>query len=79
METIEAGMNHLTPRERFITALERRPFSGRVPHFELVFYLTPLYSEPWNAVGAIAPGCSCPLCRLIHRYADFPEMLNCSR
>lgn len=33
-------MNHLNPRERFIAALERRPLSGRVPHFELVFYLT---------------------------------------
>jgi len=30
----------LQPRERFIAALERRPLSGRVPHFELVFYLT---------------------------------------
>lgn len=30
----------MTPRERFIAALERRPISGRVPHFELVFYLT---------------------------------------
>jgi len=29
-----------TPRERFIAALERRPLIGRVPHFELVFYLT---------------------------------------
>lgn len=29
-----------TPRERFIAALERRPLSGRVPHFELVFFLT---------------------------------------
>jgi len=29
-----------TPRERFIAALERRPLCGRVPHFELVFYLT---------------------------------------
>lgn len=33
-------MNSLSPRERFIAALERRPLSGRVPHFELVFYLT---------------------------------------
>lgn len=33
-------MNSLTPRERFITALERRPLTGRVPHFELVFFLT---------------------------------------
>ncbi|NOY81588.1 MAG: hypothetical protein GXP31_11375 [Kiritimatiellaeota bacterium] len=30
----------LTPRDRFIRALERRPPSGRVPHFELVFFLT---------------------------------------
>jgi len=30
----------VTPRERFIAALERRPISGRVPHFELVFFLT---------------------------------------
>ncbi len=30
----------MQPRERFIAALERRPLSGRVPHFELVFFLT---------------------------------------
>lgn len=30
----------MTSRERFITALERRPPVGRVPHFELVFFLT---------------------------------------
>ena len=30
----------MTPREKFIAALERRPVAGRVPHFELVFYLT---------------------------------------
>ena len=30
----------LTPRQRFIAALERRPLAGRVPHFELVFFLT---------------------------------------
>jgi len=30
----------VTPRERFIAALERRPLTGRVPHFELVFFLT---------------------------------------
>ena len=29
-----------TPRERFIAALEGRPLVGRVPHFELVFFLT---------------------------------------
>ncbi len=30
----------MTPRQRFITALERKPLEGRVPHFELVFFLT---------------------------------------
>ena len=30
----------MTPRNRFIAALERRPLTGRVPHFELVFFLT---------------------------------------
>lgn len=30
----------MTPRERFIAALERKPLAGRVPHFELVFFLT---------------------------------------
>jgi uroporphyrinogen decarboxylase len=30
----------MKPRERFIAALERRPLTGRVPHFELVFFLT---------------------------------------
>jgi uroporphyrinogen decarboxylase len=43
-EHVERTMNHqsvATPRDRFIAALERRPpTSGRVPHFELVFYLT---------------------------------------
>ena len=30
----------MTPHEKFITALEGRQPPGRVPHFELVFYLT---------------------------------------
>ncbi|MCC6446574.1 MAG: hypothetical protein IT210_24360 [Armatimonadetes bacterium] len=30
----------MTPRERFIAALNRQPLKGRVPHFELVFFLT---------------------------------------
>lgn len=30
----------MTPRDRFIAALERKPIIGRVPHFELVFFLT---------------------------------------
>lgn len=29
-----------TPRDRFTAALNRQPVTGRVPHFELVFYLT---------------------------------------
>ena len=40
----------MTPRERFIAALERRPLTGRVPHFELVFFLT------MEAFGKVAPG-----------------------
>jgi uroporphyrinogen decarboxylase len=30
----------MTPRERFAAALEHKPLAGRVPTFELVFYLT---------------------------------------
>jgi len=30
----------MTERERFMAALERKPITGRVPTFELVFYLT---------------------------------------
>jgi uroporphyrinogen decarboxylase len=33
-------VHRMTPRERFMAALERRPLAGRVPHFELVFFLT---------------------------------------
>ena len=29
-----------TPRQRFAAALDRQPIQGRVPHFELVFFLT---------------------------------------
>ncbi len=38
-----------TPRERFIAALERQPLTGRVPHFELVFFLT------MEALGRVHP------------------------
>lgn len=31
---------NFTPREKFTAALERRPIRGRVPHFELDFFLT---------------------------------------
>lgn len=30
----------MQPREKFMTALERKPLFGLVPHFELVFFLT---------------------------------------
>jgi len=30
----------MQPRDRFIAALERKPLTGLVPHFELVFFLT---------------------------------------
>lgn len=30
----------MTPKEKFIAALERQPITGLVPHFELVFFLT---------------------------------------
>jgi len=38
--TAPPAISPATPRERFIAALERRPLKGRVPHFELVFFLT---------------------------------------
>ena len=38
------------PRDRFIAALELRPLRGRVPHFELVFFLT------MEAFGKVCPG-----------------------
>jgi len=39
----------MTPRESFIAALERKPPKGRVPHFELEFFLT------MEAFGRIHP------------------------
>ena len=39
----------MTPRDRFIAALECRPAEGLVPHFELVFFLT------MEAFGRIHP------------------------
>jgi uroporphyrinogen decarboxylase len=42
LKTVTSGeVGPMTPRDRFIHALERRPPApGRVPHFELVFFLT---------------------------------------
>ena len=53
----------MTGKERFIKALRREPFSGHVPHFELVFFLTMevlgkvhpshrSYSQ-WNQMSAV--------------------------
>jgi uroporphyrinogen decarboxylase len=39
----------MTEKQRFIDALERKPITGRVPHFELVFYLT------MEALGKVHP------------------------
>lgn len=55
----------MTPRERFIEALERRPLTGRVPHFELLFYLT------MEAFGKVHPD---------HRnYAQWDQMAEAER
>ncbi|HHU77669.1 MAG TPA: hypothetical protein GXZ29_02135 [Clostridiales bacterium] len=39
----------MTPKQRFIAALERQPVAGHVPHFELVFYLT------MESIGKVHP------------------------
>src|SRR5690606_26420361 len=55
----------LTPRERMIAALERQPLVGRVPPFELVFYLT------MEAFGKVHP---------THRhYAQWDQMSESER
>lgn len=55
----------MQPRERFIAALERRPITGRVPHFELVFFLT------MEAFGRVHPS---------HRnYAQWGQMQESER
>ena len=55
----------MKPRERFIAALEHRPISGRVPHFELVFFLT------MEAFGKVHP---------THRnYAQWVQMTETER
>jgi uroporphyrinogen decarboxylase len=55
----------MTPRERFIAALERQPLAGGVPHFELVFFLT------MEAFGRVHP---------LHRdYAQWDQMEEAER
>ncbi|MCL2814521.1 MAG: hypothetical protein FWD23_07965 [Oscillospiraceae bacterium] len=39
----------MTPREKFIKALKREKFTGHVPHFELVFFLT------MESIGKVHP------------------------
>jgi len=39
----------MTEKQRFISALERKPLTGLVPHFELVFYLT------MQSIGKVHP------------------------
>jgi uroporphyrinogen decarboxylase len=53
-------VDSLQPRQRFIAALEHRPLTGRVPHFELVFYLT------MEAFGKVHP--------LHRRYSQWNQM-----
>jgi len=55
----------MTPREKFIKALKREPITGRVPHFELVFYLT------MEAFGKVHP---------MHRiYSQWDQMKEAER
>ncbi len=55
----------MMPRETFIAALERRPIHGRVPHFELVFFLT------MEAFGKVHPS---------HRsYSQWAQMTETER
>lgn len=56
---------NVTPRERFIAALERRPITGRVPHFELEFYLT------MEAFGRVHPS--------QRSYDQWPQMSGTER
>jgi uroporphyrinogen decarboxylase len=55
-------VSQLTPREKFIAALERRPLPGRVPHFELVFFLT------MEAFGELHP-----THRIFHQWGQMSE------
>ncbi|NOY75837.1 MAG: hypothetical protein GXP32_08610 [Kiritimatiellaeota bacterium] len=55
----------MTPKERFIAALERKSPSGRVPHFELVFFLT------MEAFGKVHPS--------QRRYSQWDQMSDSER
>ncbi len=57
--------DRLTPRERFAAALRREPLRGRVPHFELVFYLT------MEAFGKVHPS--------HRRYSQWDQMTEDER
>ncbi len=55
----------MTPREKFILALEGKQPPGRVPHFELVFYLT------MEAFGRVHPA--------QRHYGQWDQMSNTER
>lgn len=55
----------MTPRETMIAALERRPLKGRVPHFELEFFLT------MEAFGRVHPS--------QRRYGQWDQMSDAER
>lgn len=63
---VQSKFTNLTPRQRFIAALERRPLPGlRVPHFELVFFLT------MEAFGKVHPS--------QRSYGQWDQMSNTER
>jgi uroporphyrinogen decarboxylase len=55
----------MTPRDRFILALRGRQPPGRVPHFELVFFLT------MEAFGRVHPS--------QRNYGQWMQMSDCER
>lgn len=55
----------MTPAEKFLAVLDRKPITGRVPHFELEFYLT------MEAFGRIHPS--------QRRYAQWNQMSDAER
>ena len=49
LETEIEDIKGITPRQKFLSALDRKPLPGLVPHFELVFYPT------MEAIGRVHP------------------------
>ena len=77
-------MSDPTPRQRFIATLERRPLSGRVPHFELVFYLTmvafgrvhPPHRDYSQWLQMEEKEHQLPMHGLLHQQGPIPESCN---